>query len=161
MKYSVVGAAAALAVGAAEARHAPRSSLDASMRPVKRDSPMTGTQVAAFWGQNNTLSLSDLCSSGYYNVVLLSFIESLNPPAINLADLTGAASAAQSAKSDWHLADFTVAADGGTSVADQISSCQSAGIKVMASFGGTTGAGYTKATFDDSDDATTAADNLW
>lgn len=122
---------------------------------------MTGSQVAAFWGQNNTLSLSDLCSSGYYNVVLLSFIEALNPPAINLADLTGAASAAQAAKSGWNLADFTVAADGGSSVADQISGCQNAGVKVMASFGGTTGFGNTKATFDSSDDATEAAGNLW
>lgn len=163
MKYSVLATAAALAAGAAEARLAFHGTRDSTniMRPVKRDSPMTGSSVGVFWGQNNSVSLSDVCSSGYYNVVFLAFVEALNPPGINLADLTGSPSDAQSAKSGWNLADFTVAGDSGTSVAEQVSSCQSAGIKVMATFGGTTGAGDTKATFDDSDDATTSADNFW
>lgn len=164
MRYSTVGTAAALVAGAAAARRAPRGSLrgvSPATRPVKRDSFMTGSQVGVFWGQDNTQALSDVCSSGDYDVVFLSFVDSLNPPSINLSDMTGAASTAQAAKDGWSLADFTVAADGGTSVADQISACQSAGVKVMASFGGTVGAGNTRTTFDDSDDATTAADNLW
>lgn len=161
MKYSTFGTAAALVAGAAAARRAPRGSLRGISKPVKRDSFMTGSQVGVFWGQDNTQALSDVCSSGNYDVVFLAFVDSLNPPSINLSNMTGSASSAQSAKDGWSLADFTVAADGGTSVADQISACQSAGVKVMASFGGTVGAGNTKTTFDSSDDATTAADNLW
>lgn len=151
MKYSVIATTTALAMSTAEARHA----------PVKRDSPMTGSQVGVFWGQDNPLSLADVCTSGYYDVVFLSFVDSLNPPSINLADMTGAASSAQSEQDGWSLADFTVAGDSGESVADQVSGCQSAGIKVMASFGGTVGAGNTKTVFSDSDDATTSAGNFW
>lgn len=127
-------------------------------KPVKRDSPMTGSQVGVFWGQS-TEELSDVCSSGSYDIVFLAFATALNPPALNLGKNTGRASSAQLGQSGWDLFDGTVAGDSGTSVADQIKSCQSSGIKVMISFGGT--AGISNAEFSSSDDAATAANNLW
>ncbi|KAF3763445.1 family 18 glycoside hydrolase [Cryphonectria parasitica EP155] len=119
---------------------------------------MTGSQVAVFWGQS-TEELSDVCGSGDYDVVIMAFLTSLIPPKLNLGKDTGSASTAQSQQDGWGLFDATVPGASGTSVASQISDCQSKGIKVLISFGGTTG--ISDATLSSSDDAKTAADNLW
>lgn len=128
---------------------------------TKRDALMSGTQVAVFWGQS-TLELSDVCSSDDYDVIILAFLTSLIPPKLNLGKNSGAASQAQQAKNSsdgWDLFDATQSGESGTSVADQISACQSGGKKVMISFGGTTG--ISNAVFSSDDEATEAAGNLW
>ncbi|PSR88696.1 glycoside hydrolase superfamily [Coniella lustricola] len=119
---------------------------------------MDGSQVAVFWGQS-TEDLSDVCSSGDYNVVILSFLTSLSPPKLNLGKDTGTPSAEQAKKSGWGLFDGTVAPSGGSSVASQITACQTKGIKVMISFGGTSTA--SNAVFSSDDDAKTAAGYVW
>lgn len=125
---------------------------------VKRASSfLGGSTVSTFWGQS-TENLSDVCDNGNFNVVIMSFITSLNPPKLNLGKDTGAASTAQAAKSGWELFDGTVETDNG-SIADQISACQQKGIKVMIAFGGDSR--YSNSTFSSSSEATQAADYLW
>lgn len=124
----------------------------------KRDSFMTGKQVAVYWGQS-TQELSSVCSSGDYNVVVISFLTSLIPPKLNLGKDTGKPSAAQAQQSGWELFDGTVASQGGSSVASQITACQAKGIKVMISFGGTNTVSNVK--FASASDAKTAAGYVW
>lgn len=152
---ALVGALAAGVVNAA-----PRSfqMLSEQTGLSKRGSFMTGKQVAVYWGQS-TQDLSDVCSSGDYNVVILSFITSLIPPKLNLGKDTGSASTAQAKQSGWELFDGTVAASGGSSVASQITACQAKGIKVMISFGGTNT--VSNSTFASASDAKTAAGYVW
>lgn len=129
-----------------------------SKNTVKRaDSLFDGTTVSTFWGQS-TENLSDVCNNGNFNVVVMAFITSLNPPKLNLGKDTGAASTAQAAQSGWELFDGTVETDNG-SIADQITACQAKGIKVMIAFGGDSR--YSNSTFSSSSEATQAADYLW
>ncbi|ROV90387.1 hypothetical protein VPNG_10013 [Cytospora leucostoma] len=125
---------------------------------VKRASGIAAGSVATFWGQS-TENLSDVCANDNFDIVIMAFITSLNPPKLNLGKDTGSASSAQSAKSGWGLFDGTKAGSSGKSLADQISGCQKAGKKVMISFGGDER--YSNAKFSSSDEAKTAADYLW
>lgn len=125
---------------------------------VKRAASLfDGTTVSTFWGQS-TENLSDVCDNGNFNVVIMSFITSLNPPKLNLGKDTGSPSTAQAAQPDWELFDGTVETDN-SSLADQITACQKKGIKVMIAFGGDSR--YSNSTFGSSDEARQAADYLW
>ena len=126
---------------------------------IKRDNGTAdGSTVAVFWGQS-TGDLSDVCASDSFDTVIMAFITSLNPPKLNLGKDTGTASTAQAAQSGWSLFDGTQAGSGGSSLADQISTCQSAGKKIMISFGGDSR--YSNATFSSADEAEQAADYIW
>lgn len=126
---------------------------------IKRDSGIAdGTTVATFWGQS-TETLSDVCANDNFDTVIIAFITSLNPPKLNLGKDTGSASDAQAAQSGWSLFDGTQATSDGSSLADQISTCQGAGKKVMISFGGDSN--YSNSTFSSADEAKQAADYLW
>lgn len=141
------------AAPAPDARHVVRDSTSSGSTGV-----MDGSQVAVFWGQS-TGNLSDVCDDTNFDIVILSFLTSLIPPVLNLGKDTGSASTAQSAQDGWGLFDGTVIGSTGKSLAEQIQGCQSAGKKVMISFGGTEN--VSNATFASSDDATQAADYLW
>lgn len=117
-----------------------------------------GTTVLGFWGQSYE-ELSDVCSNGNYDVVVMSFITSLNPPKLNLGKDTGGPSTAQSAQAGWSLFDGTLPGANGQSLADQISGCQSKGTKVMVAFGGDSR--FCNSTFASSAEAVQSADYVW
>lgn len=132
--------------------------LPSDRNPRDSDSVTSGGQVAVFWGQS-TEELSDVCADDNFDIIIMAFVTSLNPPKLNLGKDTGSASTAQAAKDGWSLFDGTLSGANGKSVAEQIQGCQSAGKKVMISFGGTDT--VSNATFSSSKDAKQAADYLW
>lgn len=84
--------------------------------------------ISIYWGQNgNEGTLSDTCSSGNYEYVVLAFLSSFGngqKPMLNLAG---------------HCDPYS---NGCTNLSSDIQSCQSKGIKVILSIGGGAG-GYT------------------
>lgn len=154
--YTATAALAASVVNAAPATGTKSVARDTSSGTSS--DVMDGNQVAVFWGQS-TEELSDVCDNDNFDIIILAFLTSLLPPKLNLGKDTGSASTAQAAKDGWDLFDATVAGSNGKSVAGQIQGCQSAGKKVMISFGGTES--VSNATFASSDDAKQAADYLW
>lgn len=155
--YTSTLAASLLALGAVNA--APYSSPFPKYGSVKRAAGVgDGTTVLGFWGQSYE-DLSDVCDSGNWDVVVMSFITSLNPPKLNLGKDTGSPSTAQSAKDGWGLFDGTVTGANGQSLADQITGCQGKGTKVMIAFGGDSR--YCNSTFASSAEAIQSADYVW
>lgn len=157
MKFQTLAAISA-AVGAVNAApHAPHS----AQRTVKRASEVgDGTSVMAFFGQSpKKTGLSEVCENDNFDIVILAFITSLNPPKLNMGKDTGSPSDAQKKQEGLELFDGTVAPEGGKSVADQISGCQEKGKKVMISFGGDER--FSNATFGSADEAKKAADQVW
>lgn len=155
--YTSTVAAFLLAIGAVNA--VPYSSPFPKHANVKRTAGVAdGTTVLGFWGQSYE-ELSDVCDNGNWDVVVMSFITSLNPPKLNLGKDTGSPSTAQSAKADWSLFDGTVAGANGQSLADQITACQVKGIKVMVAFGGDSR--YCNSTFGSVSEAVQSADYVW
>ncbi|KAG8157221.1 hypothetical protein KVR01_012929 [Diaporthe batatas] len=146
------------AVGAVNA--APYASQRAQ-RTVKRASEVgDGTSVMTFFGQSTEkTNLSEVCENDNFDIVILAFITSLNPPKLNMGKDTGSPSDAQKEQEGFELFDGTVAPVGGQSIADQISGCQEKGKKVMISFGGDER--FSNATFKSADEATKAADQVW
>lgn len=119
----------------------------------------------AFFGQStkdtNTTNLSDVCENENFDIVILAFITSLNPPRLDMGKDTGGASEAQEQKAEeegWKLFDGTVAPEGAKSMAEQISKCQE-NKKVMISFGGDSR--FSNATFKSEEEAKNAADQVW
>ncbi|KAL1868880.1 Chitinase 2 [Diaporthe australafricana] len=157
MKFPSLAALSLAACAVNAAPHAARQ----IQRTVKRAGDVgDGTSVAAFYGQSTQPgTLSDVCEKESFDVVILAFITSLNPPVLNMGKDTGSPSEAQKEQEGWGLFDGTAAADGGTSLADQISGCQEKGKKVMISFGGQDT--LSNATFSSEDEAKEAADKLW
>lgn len=156
--YTSTLAASLLALGAATVNAAPHTA-NFPKHTVKRAAGVgDGTTVLGFWGQSYE-ELSDVCDSGNWDVVVMSFITSLNPPKLNLGKDTGSPSTAQSAKADWSLFDGTVAGANGQSLADQITACQGKGTKVMIAFGGDSR--YCNSTFASSAEAVQSADYVW
>lgn len=155
--YTSTLAASLFALGAVNA--APHRSTFPKYGLAKRAAGVgDGTTVLGFWGQSFE-DLSDVCSSGDWDVVILSFITSLNPPKLNMGKDTGSPSEAQSAQSGWELFDGTVAGANGQSLADQITGCQGNGVKVMIAFGGDSR--YCNSTFTSSAEAVQSADYVW
>lgn len=159
MKFQTLAAISA-AVGAVNA--APYA-LQGAQRTVKRASEVgDGTSVMAFYGQTPkeaAVDLSEVCENDNFDLVILAFITSLNPPKLNMGKDTGTPNDAQKKQEGFELFDGTVAPEGGKSIADQISGCQEKGKKVMISFGGD--ANFANATFGSADEATEAADHVW
>lgn len=155
--YTSTLAASLLAIGAVNA--VPYSSPFPKHGTVKRAAGVAdGTTVLGFWGQSYE-ELSDVCDSGNWDVVVMSFITSLNPPKLNLGKDTGSPSTAQSAKDGWSLFDGTAAGANGASLADQITACQGKGVKVMIAFGGDSR--YCNSTFSSTSEAVQSADYVW
>ncbi|KAM0937291.1 putative chitinase [Dioscorea sansibarensis] len=100
-------------------------------------------KIVVYWGQNgNEGTLTEACSTGYYDIVVLAFLYkfgNFQTPAINLAG---------------HC-DPTYG--GCVSVGNDIKACQSKGIQVFLSLGGASGA-YTLVSYED---ARQVADYLW
>lgn len=157
MRFQTVAAISA-AVGAVNA--APYA-LHSAERAVKRASEVgDGTSVMAFFGQSpKKTNLSEVCDNENFDIVILAFITSLNPPKLNMGKDTGGASDAQKKQEGFELFDGTVAPEGGKSVADQISGCQEKGKKVLISFGGDSR--FSNATFGSADEAKEAAGQVW
>lgn len=113
-----------------------------------------------FFGQSTeATNLSEVCENDNFDIVILAFITSLNPPKLNMGKDTGSPNEAQKKEEGFELFDGTVAPEGGKSIADQISGCQEKGKKVMISFGGDER--FSNATFGSEDEATKAADQVW
>ena len=151
---------AAVSLAACVTNAAPHAPHD-SQRTVKRAGDMRdGTSVMTFFGQSTEATdLSDVCENDNFDIVILAFITSLNPPKLNMGKDTGSASDAQKNQEGWELFDGTVAPEGGRSMADQISGCQEKGRMVMISFGGDERC--SNATFESEDEAKEAADQVW
>lgn len=150
---------AAISLAASSANAAPYAP-HRSQRTVKRAGVGDGTSVMTFFGQSTEpATLSDVCENDNFDIIILAFITSLNPPKLNMGKDTGSPSDAQSKKEGFELFDGTVAGEGGKSIADQISDCQGKGKKVMISFGGDER--YSNATFGSEDEAKEAADQVW
>lgn len=131
-----------------------------SQRAVKRAEVGDGTTIMTFFGQSTEpTNLSEVCENDNFDIVILAFITSLNPPKINMGKDTGSPSDAQKKQEGFELFDGTVAPEGGKSIADQISGCQEKGKKVMISFGGDER--FANATFGSADQAKEAADQVW
>lgn len=134
---------ASLATGLASA--APYASPFLQHGITKRNGSISdGATVLGFWGQGEG-ELSDVCNSGDFNVVVLSFITKLQPPTLNLGGQSGVLTSDQS--SLW------------SDVADEITACQSKGIKVMVAFGGDKR--YSTSTFASAAEATQGAQYVW
>ncbi|XP_077249608.1 acidic endochitinase-like [Tasmannia lanceolata] len=99
--------------------------------------------IAIYWGQNGDEgSLSDTCATGNYNYVNIAFLSTFGngqTPELNLAG---------------HC---NPSANTCTGLSDEITSCQSQGIKVLLSLEGGSG-GYSLSS---TDDARQVADYLW
>ncbi|KAI3397667.1 hypothetical protein diail_10538 [Diaporthe ilicicola] len=151
---------AAVSLAASIANAAPHASRH-PQRTVKRAGDVgDGTTVATFFGQSTEPGdLSGVCADDNFDIVILAFITSLNPPKLNMGKDTGSPSDAQKKQAGWELFDGTVAPENGKSIADQISGCQEKGKKVMISFGGDSR--FSNATFSSADEATEAADQVW
>lgn len=158
MKTFTHSLAVALFAGIVNAVPAPKAMSVTPHSSRDSDGVIEGNKVAVFWGQS-TEELSDVCTNDNFDIIIMAFVTSLLPPKLNLGKDTGSASTAQAVKDGWGLFDGTVAGANGKSVAEQIQACQSAGKKVMISFGGTES--VSNATFSSSTDAKQAADYLW
>ncbi|KAH7673761.1 chitinase protein [Dioscorea alata] len=99
--------------------------------------------IAVYWGQNDDEgSLADACSTGYYDIVILGFLNkfgNLHPPSLNLAG---------------HC---NPTFGGCTSIGEDIKACQSKHMKVFLSLGGASGS-YNLVS---NQDARYLADYLW
>lgn len=159
MRLPTLAAISLAACAANAAPYAPHH----PQRTVKRAEVGDGTSVMAFYGQSTDKTkdtkLSEVCENGNFDIVILAFITSLNPPKLNMGKDTGSPSEAQKKQEGFELFDGTVAPEGGESVADQISGCQEKGKKVMISFGGDSR--MSNATFSSEDEAKEAADQVW
>lgn len=157
MRLQTLTAISIAACAANAAPHAPRH----SQRTVKRAGEVgDGTSVMTFFGQSTKKTdLSEVCENDNFDIVILAFITSLNPPKLNMGKDTGSPSDAQKKQEGFELFDGTVAPEGGKSIADQISGCQEKGRKVMISFGGDER--FSNATFGSEDEAKEAADQVW
>lgn len=115
-----------------------------------------------FFGQSaEPTKLSEVCENENFDIIILAFITSLNPPKLNMRNDTGSPNDAQAKKKEeegFELFDGTVALNGGESIADQISECQK-NKKVMISFGGDTR--NANATFGSGKEAKEAANQVW
>lgn len=105
-------------------------------------------EVAAYWGQNSgypatpQTALKDYCDSNTADIVVVSFINKINPLNINLANICGT--------------EFDSGLLHCPSVGDDIAYCQSQGKKVLLSVGGATGAKFAS-----DKEATEFATNVW
>ena len=105
-------------------------------------------EVAAYWGQNSgypatpQTALKDYCDSNTADIIVVSFINKINPLNINLANICGT--------------EFDSGLLHCPSVGDDISYCQSQGKKVLLSVGGATGAKFAS-----DKEATEFATNVW
>lgn len=152
---------AALSLAACVTNAAPHAQ-HRSQRTVKRADVGDGTSVMTFYGQSTEpTELYEVCENANFDIIILAFITSLNPPKLNMGKDTGSPSAAQEKEKEkgFELFDGTFAPDGGKSIATQISDCQVKGKKVMISFGGDER--YSNATFGSEDEAKEAADQVW
>ncbi|KAK3990809.1 putative endochitinase chi3 [Cladorrhinum sp. PSN332] len=116
----------------------------------------------AFFGQapqEQSRDLSEVCDNANFDIVILAFITSLNPPKLNMGKDTGSPSEAQTKAGLTELFDGTFTPDGKQSVADQIAGCQGKGKKIMVSFGGDER--FSNATFESADEAKEAANQAW
>lgn len=153
-------ALAAISLAACDVNAAPHPPSNPQPTTKRASAIGDGTSVAAFFGQSTQPGhLSDVCDNESFDVVILAFITSLNPPKLNMAKDTGSPSEAQKEQEGWELFDGTVAAEGAQSLADQIAGCQEKGKKVMISFGGDES--LSNATFSSEKEATDAADKVW
>lgn len=157
MRLQNLAAISVAACAAHAAPHAPHH----PQRTVKRAGEVgDGTSVMTFYGQSTEkTTLSEVCENDNFDIVILAFITSLNPPKLNMGKDTGSPSEAQKKQEGFELFDGTVAPEGGKSIADQISGCQEKGRKVMISFGGDSR--FSNATFGSEDEAKEAADQVW
>ncbi|KAJ0120777.1 endochitinase chi3 [Diaporthe amygdali] len=151
---------AAIAFAAGSVNAAPHVSRH-RQRTVKRAGDVgDGSTVMTFYGQSTEpTDLSEVCENDNFDIVILAFITSLNPPKLNMGKDTGSPSDAQKKQEGWELFDGTVAPEDGKSIADKISDCQGKGKKVMISFGGDER--FSNATFSSEDEAKEAADQVW
>lgn len=150
---------AAISLAACSANAAPYAPHRAQ-RTVKRAGVGDGTSVMTFFGQSTEpTNLSEVCENDNFDIIILAFITSLNPPKLNMGKDTGSPSDAQKKQEGFELFDGTVTPEGGKSMADQISGCQEKGKKVMISFGGDER--FSNATFGSEDEAKEAADQVW
>ncbi|KAL9264580.1 Acidic endochitinase-like protein [Drosera capensis] len=105
--------------------------------------PSNAGGIAVYWGQNgNEGSLSDTCTSGNYQYVMISFLTTFGEgqtPVLNLAGHCDPSSG------------------GCTSLTDDINTCQGSNIKVLLSLGGAVGSYGLSST----DDANQVAAYLW
>lgn len=152
---------AAISAAACAVNAAPHATHRAAQRTVKRAGEVgDGTSVMTFFGQSTEKTdLSEVCENDNFDIVILAFITSLNPPKLNMGKDTGSPSDAQMKQEGFELFDGTVAPEGGKSIADQISGCQEKGRKVMISYGGDER--FSNATFGSADEAKEAADQVW
>jgi chitinase len=104
----------------------------ASAIPLHARSNSTLSGVAAWWGQDNGVSLDEVCGESSFNIVILSFLNTFfaagGYPGMNMNYLSGPSSA-QSAAGATDLLD-------GSPLVPAIQKCQAAGKKVFISLGG-------------------------
>ena len=101
--------------------------------------------LVAYWGQNSGGDqgpLRDYCASSTADVIVVSFLNSINPVDINLSNQCGAT-----------FADGTLHC---SAVGEDITYCQEQGKKVLLSIGGHGAAGFSS-----DSEATTFATNIW
>lgn len=160
MRLPILAAISLAACSANAAPYAPHR----SQRTVKRAGVGDGTSVMAFYGQSKgSATLSEVCENDNFDIIILAFITSLNPPKLNMARDTGVPNDAQEKLKEekgYGLFDGTAVPTGGMSLAEQISVCQEEKQKkVLISFGGDER--YSNATFGSEDEAKEAADQVW
>jgi chitinase len=100
--------------------------------PLHARANRTLTGVAAWWGQDNGVSLDEVCGDSSFHIVILSFVNTFfaagGYPGMNMNYLNGP-SGAQTAAGATDLLD-------GSPLVPAIQKCQVAGKKVFVSLGG-------------------------
>ncbi|GAM42009.1 hypothetical protein TCE0_043f15600 [Talaromyces pinophilus] len=113
-------------------------------------------KLTVYWGaEDDTTTLSDVCSDDSYQIVNLAFVSYFNGdggyPTLSLSTLDGPSQAQQDAGA--------TSLQDGSSLVDAIQACQSSGKLVIMSLGGAVG--NADVTLSGDDQANNVADMLW